>query len=82
MVPDGRTRGNGPKPKCRRFPLNTMKPFVSHESDQRVAKVAQKDGGVSIFANMQKLSGHDLGEHDLSVSSRAWVLDWMTSRGP
>lgn len=58
-----------------------MKPFVSCESDQTVAKVAQKDGGVSILANMQKLSGHDLGEHDLSVSSWAWVLDWMTSRG-
>lgn len=81
VVSGGRTRGSGHKLKCRRFPLNSRKQFVNCERDQSVAKVAQRDGGVSILANMKTLSGHGLGEHDLGVPARAWVLDWVTSRG-
>lgn len=46
-----------------------------------VAKIAQRDGGVSILANRRKLSGHGLGEQDLGFPAWAWVLDWVTSRG-
>lgn len=81
VVQDQRQQSESQRLKCRRFPLNIRKQFVNCESDQTMAKVAQRDGGVSILANTQKLPGHGLGKQDLGRPPRAWVLDWVTSRG-
>lgn len=52
------------------------------ESDGALAQIAQRGGGVFVFGDLQKPSGH--GPEQSSLGDPAWagMLDHMTSGGP
>lgn len=65
------------------FSVSDENDFFFHcESDWVLTQVAQRSCRLSIFGDLQKLSGHDPGQ--LSVDGPAWAEWWdqMLSRGP
>lgn len=59
LLLSARTRGNGPKVKCGRFPLIIRREIVFHcEDDEALTYVAERGCGLFICGNIQKLSGH------------------------
>lgn len=69
-----RTRGNGHKLKHGRLCLNLWKSFFYCESYGAQARVAQRGCVVSILGDIQRLSGHDLGQ--LAVGSPTSARGW------
>ena len=58
-VPSDRTRGNGHKPKHRRFPLDIRKPFFTVRVTD---SVAWRGCEISMLGDIQKLTGRGLGQ--------------------